>query len=556
MKQDLKNSSFSFKRIKQRRFKRRIRFLFLLGTTILVCLLISLIITAGKFSRVQHHLLEGELQQARQTLGRTGKGPLYARRRQTLRALCFLFGDQPEPAQKILATIRRPVPAIPHADFLDAFISGTEYRRAEIYLDSLDGGKKHYSLQRAALYSARMNPEASEESLRRIPPDTLTGLENKKREEIDTLNRQLQTRRIDYVFDRNQKPLAAFDLQQRQSVSYLPGFDFSTFTERINQRGLCYYSLTLDRDIQESVHRLFSNYHGAFILLDLFNTAVIAAYSKPPPPAAGNTVFNRMEEPGSVIKLMTLFAYLKEDRNSLFPYHCIHPLEVENRLFYDWNRHGKIQSPTEALARSCNLAFASMALAAGRETLFSTFEEFRLNAPPFQDVFISFGTGQFDPDTGDYQFIRQSVGLSPLASTVFYTGFFTAVIARNGTINAPFLIQNIKNIYKIPHYNHNPTLLPLIENRNLNFLKVREAMKAVVDHPRGTGRHARVDFVNTALKTGTTGSRDSGLDAVVVGFFPADNPKYALAFKLHHAGRAEYRGAQFFKAFIKSFYNR
>ena len=52
MKQDLKNSSFSFKRIKQRRFKRRIRFLFLLGTTTLICLLISLTPRLSLFSAV------------------------------------------------------------------------------------------------------------------------------------------------------------------------------------------------------------------------------------------------------------------------------------------------------------------------------------------------------------------------------------------------------------------------------------------------------------------------------------------------------------------------
>jgi cell division protein FtsI/penicillin-binding protein 2 len=114
----------------------------------------------------------------------------------------------------------------------------------------------------------------------------------------------------------------------------------------------------------------------------------------------------------------------------------------------------------------------------------------------------------------------------------------------------------MKNVQRIPFYNHQPSLLKLFPKNNLEFLKVKQAMRQVVEDPAGTGRRARVDFVKTAIKTGTAGSSKEGLDSIIFGFFPFDNPRFAFAFRLKNAGRAEYRGALFFKQFLKAFYNK
>jgi cell division protein FtsI/penicillin-binding protein 2 len=58
-----------------------------------------------------------------------------------------------------------------------------------------------------------------------------------------------------------------------------------------------------------------------------------------------------------------------------------------------------------------------------------------------------------------------------------------------------------------------------------------------------------------ALKTGTAGNKKLGLDAILTGFFPADKPEYAFAFRLERAGKAEWRGALFLKDFLTAFYH-
>ena len=61
--------------------------------------------------------------------------------------------------------------------------------------------------------------------------------------------------------------------------------------------------------------------------------------------------------------------------------------------------------------------------------------------------------------------------------------------------------------------------------------------------------------VNLAIKTGTTGDRNQGLDALVIGFFPSEKPRYAFAFRLEGAGKAEIKGAFFLRDLLKILYH-
>jgi len=115
------------------------------------------------------------------------------------------------------------------------------------------------------------------------------------------------------------------------------------------------------------------------------------------------------------------------------------------------------------------------------------------------------------------------------------------------------LIKNKKNLLNLGFYNHRPQLLVTFD-ANSHFLKIKQAMVYVVEAAEGTGRRARLESIKIALKTGTCGDKKIGLDAVMTGFFPADKPQYVFAFRLEHAGKAEWRGAQLVKQFLTEFY--
>ncbi|MCK4766133.1 MAG: hypothetical protein KAW12_28300, partial [Candidatus Aminicenantes bacterium] len=334
--------------------------------------------------------------------------------------------------------------------------------------------------------------------------------------------------------------------------------------------GIRYYKLTIHRDIQEKLHRLFRGYHGSFLLLDLSNGSIAAAYSKPlnKKKMAPNAVFFEEYEPASIIKVLTLFAYLKHDGGDLFPLDCKGNIRLSGKTFYDWIAHGRVSSYDEALAVSCNIAFARMGLKTGADKLTGVLEKFYFNSENFRDLFLDFKTGTLKRDiAGDFHLAKLSVGLSNnneksrsrgerlVTTTTFHSALTAAFIAHDGAIYAPHLIENIKNLLNLGFYSHQKKLLEIFKE-NMIFLKIKEAMKAVVTSPGGTGRRSRVDFVETAVKTGTGGERRAGYDAILTGFFPAGKARYAFAFRLQRAGKAELKGALFLKDFLKSFYNR
>jgi cell division protein FtsI/penicillin-binding protein 2 len=76
------------------------------------------------------------------------------------------------------------------------------------------------------------------------------------------------------------------------------------------------------------------------------------------------------------------------------------------------------------------------------------------------------------------------------------------------------------------------------------------AMQAVVTNPRGTGRRAPVPGLTIAMKTGTAGERP-GLQALIVAFAPAEQPRIAFGLIAEDAGPAEIAGAKIAHDFLE-----
>lgn len=76
-------------------------------------------------------------------------------------------------------------------------------------------------------------------------------------------------------------------------------------------------------------------------------------------------------------------------------------------------------------------------------------------------------------------------------------------------------------------------------------------MVDVVENRHGTGWHSRLQSLKAAIKTGTAGDKKSGLNAIIIGFFPAEKPEFAFAFILEGAGTAMFKGANFLKNFLR-----
>jgi len=374
--------------------------------------------------------------------------------------------------------------------------------------------------------------------------------------EIDALDLALATlrqQRIPYVFGRRGKPLAVYDRKTGKTVTEIPGLVLAPFHDSL-LKGFRYYSLTLDPDMQRHIDRIMEPYQGTFVVLDVRDNAIVAAYSRSAGSRRGNTAFDRPFHPGSILKLFTLLAFLENGTPRLFPFTCQGTMAIAGRLFYDVWPHGTVTDAVEATALSCNLAFARMGTLIGREKLLRTLHKYRLDGDGWTDLFFRFPAGRLSSIADEYALGSLAAGIDHATLTTVHAAWLASLIASKGTAYPPYLVDHVDNVLRLGVYNH-ASAPPQRIGDPVHFEVVGRAMLAVTEHEQGTGKRSRVAGLRIALKTGTAGSIRDGLDTTIIGFFPFERPEYAFAFHLEKGGRADIQGAALVKDLV-SFFKR
>ena len=552
---DYKDVSFSF-RDRTRRRRRRLLWLLLLALLGASGFIAFRSLQArAAVARIEDLLLAGRTDEAGQRL-QAAASPVFQRGNfRELRALTELCrGRLPEAASRFAELRRGGVATSLRAGrMLAHFFDHGEAEKLKVYADYLlprgnDEVLWFHALSRAALLDA----DAAEKSL--------AGLSTAYRRDngkalglLSRFIRSLRSGRIDYVFDRNDQPLAYFDLRRRSGRALVPGMDFSPFEAQF-KKGASRFRLTLDGRMQRQVDRLFNDYSGSLVLLDLPESAVTVAYSKPAAGRPADAAFSQAYEPGSIVKLITLLAFLRRGGAGIFPLECPGLLAVGGGIVYDLEKHGRVRDVSQALARSCNVSFARMGKAAGAAALTDMLQRFFFNGPGFRDQFCTFAAGRFAALSGaDLPLANLAAGLDGITMTTVHASVLAAAIAQNGQHFPPYLIDDAKNILGLGFYRHAARPLRLLSD-DLNFMRLRKAMAAVVEDEKGTGRRLRGTSPRLAIKTGTAPNPTGGLDAIIIGFLPYENPRYAFAFRLEGAGRAELAGAALLQGLLKVLY--
>ncbi|MDQ1353649.1 MAG: Transpeptidase protein [Acidobacteriota bacterium] len=578
---DYKGVTFSFRERRRKQFLKRIR----VAVVILLLLGLYLIVAnfrdAGKIKSVQQLLLDNKSAEAEEKFKASEGSFFHKDAKKELKALLQLAsGDRAsiESARAGLESLDSANSLVDYQKFLDYFSDHAQYRELKVYVAYLlkvkrapdESGLLFYK----AMYSAAMLDFSGSLAAMGQMPATEREKHRQELSILDKINNDMKVGKIAYIFDINGQPMAYYDVQKGRTVSLTPGMSFDAF-DTLNsfntgghiKENLRFFSFTIDRALQEKLHQLFKNgnYHGSFLLINLTDGSIAAAYSN----SLGdetrkdgireNAVFSEPYEPGSIIKLLTLYAYLQSGGKDIFPFQCSGSFTLDKKIFYDWIKHNLVKDYEEALVVSCNLSFARMGILVGEKRLANVFKSFYFNTGNkggLRDRYFDFKTGVFkEPGSSVYSLASLSVGLGDITVTTFHTALFSAIIAQNGAIYSPYLIKNEKNLLNLAYYNH-PGELLTVSSDTAVFTKIKNAMIRVVEDKNGTGERSRVDFVQVALKTGTSGKKELGLDAILSGFFPAEKPQYAFGFRLQGVGKAELKGALFLKDFLISFYGR
>ena len=551
---DYKDVSFSFQDRKLRRRRRLLRLLLLAVLAAAVFIGFRSLKAGAAVSRIEDLLLSGRLDEAERQV-QAAASPLFQRGNfLELRALNDLcHGRLPEAASRF-AELRRGgfSTSLRSGRMLGHFFDRGEYDKLDMYTAYLlpRGGDEilwFHALCRAAFLDA----PAAELAVSGLSV-AYRQANGKALDLLSRFIRSLRAGRVDYIFDRNDAPLAYFDLRRRAGRALVPGMDFAVFEAQF-KKGARFFHLTLDSGLQRSIHRLFQGYAGTLVLLDLPENAVVAAYSKPGTGGAPDAAFSELYEPGSIVKLVSLLAYLRRGGEGIFPMECPGLLAVEGRIVYDLEKHGTVRDVSQALARSCNVSFARMGQAVGRPGLTDLLQRFFFNATAFTDRFLTFRTGTFASGGGDFELAGMASGLNGVTVSTLHAAVLAAVFAQNGQHFPPYLIDDARNLLGLGFYQHAPRPQRLLTD-DPNFLRVRKAMAAVVEDEKGTGRRLRGAAPRLAIKTGTASGKSGGLDAIIIGFLPYENPRYAFAFRLEGAGRADLRGTHFLQDLLKVLY--
>ena len=274
-----------------------------------------------------------------------------------------------------------------------------------------------------------------------------------------------------------------------------------------------------------------------------------------------NRDFNQLYFPGSTFKIVVSAAALKAGitpttqilaPNGYIPTtgasvpscngdvrNCIENFEGEKC------QNGTTASLEYALAKSCNTAFAELAVdelhgdaIANEAKLFGFDPDNQLTIPmPVADSTLGPPSDLTDPGSlAHIAFGQQSVGVTPLEAAMM-----SAAVANNGTLMRPYLVAKEEANDLTVLKQTQPTQLSQVLNTTLDQ-ELQQLMVGVVTSPEGTAHSAKITGLTIGGKTGTadvgaTSASNVQPDAWFTGFaIQGNTPRIAVAVIIENAG--------------------
>lgn len=273
-----------------------------------------------------------------------------------------------------------------------------------------------------------------------------------------------------------------------------------------------------------------------------------------------NNVVGRVFEPGSIFKPITMAIALETGAASPgSTYECKGTIKVADRIIRDNNMrsHGR-ETLTQVLMNSCNVGMSTMSMNVQRHQAYGLLKQFGFGS--LTDVEIAGEEAGLVQPSEEWLgavaanvFIGQGIAVTQLQAVMAI-----ASIANGGTLLKPYIIAEARDSDgKLLHKGNRRVRYQVMSKQTADF--VRNAMKMVVSD--GGGKPAFSKRTVIAGKTGTAqvaaaGSYAKGqYVASFVGFWPADNPKYAMLISIGEPKGRRYYGGQLsapvFKAIVE-----
>jgi penicillin-binding protein A len=547
--------------------RRAIKFLFLFGIFVALCVIISGLIHF-QLRSADKRILTGQYQEALQSLNSMKWMPVIKGRIEERigTAEILLHGkERAEPHFRDAESRPFFAPVFFWQDILKTLWTQSRYHDGLFYSQHVErhvNDQNVFRFYKAGFLGGLNRLQEAEKEL--ATAQNIPQFSNELATLQSEVRRRLSTGQYTFLYDRESLPLVSRSLNGSFKILYQPVAlllqnPSGNYLAKLSDPPGRQASLTLDYRIQTAASNALGKYAGAIVLLDVENGDILAAASNlnghnsayPP----GTSVATHVQyEPGSIIKMITLAGSLEKGANPerLFPMNCEGILKLAgNKFMYCWKAHGHLQHFDDATAVSCNVGFAKIGLGMKPEDLLSNLRTFGFDTK-LTASYLPLELGTIIKKQVDEHYISNlSIGLDYLKITPLHAAMVSAAIANEGLSMTPRLLLHDRNIIGVPYAVKSPVPFRKFMSAKTSAI-LTEAMEQVVLHPEGTGRRAAVSGLPIAMKTGTAGEGATGYNAIIIGFAPANNPKVAFSVFVEHSGKAEFEAARITKLFLES----
>lgn len=306
--------------------------------------------------------------------------------------------------------------------------------------------------------------------------------------------------------------------------------------------------LTLDYHIQQTVEQVMDNmaYHGAVVVMDVQSFDILAMASRPnfdqtdigaAMEAGDSALLNRALSPynaGSIFKIVTAAAGLEAGVcASDWTYLCEGNRDVSGVEFFCQKREGHGELPLHsAFALSCNMAFYEIGAQAGGQALMDMARRFGLGSCLLGDLGLSESPGNVPRKETyvDADVANLSIGQGELLITPLQAANMACIIASGGWQRPVNLVDGIvdadgQTVEHLRRYGAT-RVLDAQDAKTIGEMMLETTVS-------GTGTNAKlpqgVAGKTSTAETGWQGGEGLMVHGWFVGYFPYDNPRYAMA---------------------------
>lgn len=304
---------------------------------------------------------------------------------------------------------------------------------------------------------------------------------------------------------------------------------------------------TLNTTLQQTAYEALGDEKGAVVVMEVETGKILAMVSKPDfdpntlltdwkeiTEGSESVLLNRVTQgsytPGSVFKLVTTLAYLREHSDyKEYRYLCTGEIEqagvtihcAKNRV------HGEVDL-YQSFAKSCNCSFCNIGLGLNFEKYKKTAQDLLFNRK--LPCFLEYTQSSFalTKDATISEIMMTAFGQGKTQVSPYHMVLLAAAIGNGGILMEPYVVDEVISYKGVSVEKRMPKKYTNLMN-STEASSLKNFMKEVVES--GTGAALKNDRYTVAGKTGTAeySTDKEKVHSWFMGFTNIDNPEIAIS---------------------------